>query len=148
MLDMKTLRRFYIAVPLALLALNVQATEAVGSNEQGSSWLYMEQSGGLVTNVPAMERQELIGSVKEYRQTLADRKAQLSNTVKKKKFSTKDALITAVVPGGMLYASYKMASYKSTKKELETVSLSIDELTSDVVRLTALEGENQLAMLY
>jgi hypothetical protein len=148
MLEMKALGKLFMAIPFGLLALNVQAAEGANTTDRESSWLYVEQDSGLVTNVPAMERTELIGSLKKVTQSLSQEKEQLSSTVEKKKFTGKDTLISAILPGGMLYASYRMASYKNAKKELADVSISIEELTSDVVRLSAVEGETRVAMLY
>jgi hypothetical protein len=145
---MKALHKILTALPFSLLALTVQAADAVDSTNLESSWLYVEQDSGLITNIPAMERKELIGSLKEVTQSLSQEREQLSNTVEKKKFTGKDTLISAILPGGMLYASYRMASYKNAKKELADVSISIEELTSDVVRLSAIDGETRVAMLY
>jgi pyruvate/oxaloacetate carboxyltransferase len=148
MLDMKTLRKFCIAIPFGLLALNTQAADAIDSMNQGSSWLYVEQDNGLITNVPASETRELIGSVKELRQSLSNEKEQLSNSVEKKKFTSKDTLLTAILPGGMLYASYRMASYENAKNELANVSTQIEELSQDAVWLADITGETRVAMLY
>jgi hypothetical protein len=145
---MKALHKILTALPFSLLALTVQAADAVDSTNLESSWLYVEQDSGLITNIPAMERKELIGSLKEVTQSLSQEREQLSSTVEKKKFTGKDTLISAILPGGMLYASYRMASYKNAKKELADVSISIEELTSDVVRLSAIDGETRVAMLY
>jgi pyruvate/oxaloacetate carboxyltransferase len=145
---MKTLHKFLMAIPFSLLAFNAQAADTVDSMQQGTSWLYLEQDNGLITNLPAGEKHELIGSVKELRQSLSNEKEQLSNTVEKKKFTGKDTLISAILPGGMLYASYKMASYKSAKNELAEVSSQIEELTLDEVWLADIRGETRVAMLY
>ncbi len=145
---MKTLCKFYMAIPFGLLTFNVQAAEAVDTTGQGSSWFYMEQDNGLITNVPAAENHELIGSVRELKQSLSDRKEVLSNTVQEKKFKPKDAVITAVMPGGFLYASYKMMSYNNAKAELVALNSNIEELTMDMVRLTKIKGDAQVAMLY
>jgi hypothetical protein len=136
---MKALHKFYMAIPLGLLALNAQAAD---------QWLYVEQDNGLITNVPATEKHELLGSVNELKQSLSSEKEQLSNAVQEKKFSTKDAVITAVVPGGMLYASYRMASYKSAKTDLAKVSSRIEELNTDAAWLAGIEGDTKVAMLY
>jgi pyruvate/oxaloacetate carboxyltransferase len=148
MLKMKALHKFYMAITFGLLALNVQAANAADATIQNSSWLYVEQDSGLVTNLPATEKRELIGSVKELRQSLSNKKVQLSTRVEKKKFTTKDTLISAVVPGGMLYASYKMASYKKAKTQLDNVTTQIEELTLDEVWLADITGETRVAMLY
>lgn len=145
---MKALLGLYLAIPLSLLAINAQAAENADTVEQGSSWLYMEQGNGLITNLPAMENQELIESVKNLKQSLTDEKEQLATTVQEKKLKPKDAVITALVPGGLLYASYKMVKYRQARSNLAEVSSEIEELTVDMVRLTALEGDSRVAMLY
>ena len=146
---MKTLFGFYVAIPLSLLAFNVQAADnAQSTTGQGSSWLYMEQSNGLITNIPAAGQQELIESVNELKQSLADRKEQLVTTVQDRKFKQKDAWITAIIPGGMLYAAYRVASYNNAKTELTQVSYQIEELTQDVVMLADVVGDARVAMLY
>lgn len=145
---MKALFGFCMAVPFSLLASNAQATDDAYSSGQGSSWLYMEQSNGLITNIPAAENQQLIESVKGLQHSLADKKEQLATVVQDKKFKPKDAWITAIMPGGLLYASYRMASYNQAKTELSNVEYRLEELTLDVVRLSDVKSDSRVAMVY
>jgi hypothetical protein len=135
------------ALLLCLLAFNIQAADAMNSSSQGSSWLYIEHGNGLITNIPVAGNQALIGSVKRLSQSLADKKEQLSKTVKKREFTKEDVLITAVMPGGLIYASYKKLSHNLAKKELAAVTSRIEELTMDMVRLADIENDARVAML-
>ncbi len=145
---MKALFGFYMAIPIGMLAFNTQAADDAHSTGQGSSWLYMEQSNGMITNIPAAGNQELIESVKGLQQKLADRKEQLAIKVQDTKLKAKDAWITAIMPGGLLYASYRVASHNHAKTELAQVGYRIEELTQDVVRLTDVVNDSRVAMLY
>jgi hypothetical protein len=147
-LVMKALFGFYMAIPISMLAFNAQAADSAHSMGQGSSWFYMEQSNGVITNIPAAGNQELIESVKGLQHTLVDRKEQLAIKVQDTKLKPKDAWITAIMPGGLLYASYKIASYNHAKSELAHMEYRIEELTQDVVRLTDVGDGSRVAMLY
>ncbi|MGD2055551.1 MAG: hypothetical protein PVJ15_02000, partial [Gammaproteobacteria bacterium] len=46
-----------------------------------------------------------------------------------------DALITVIMPGGLLYAGYKQARYEQAKNELARVSADIEEYSSDILAM-------------
>jgi hypothetical protein len=58
-----------------------------------------------------------------------------------------DALITAIMPGGLLYASYKKARYENAKSELERVSEDIDEYSDDILALQSAPLPLAMALL-
>jgi hypothetical protein len=142
------IRHYTVALLLCLLAFNIQAADAVNSPDQGSSWLYIEHGNGLVTNIPVAGNQALFGSVMRLSKSLSDRKEQLSEAVKKNEFTKEDVLITAIMPGGLIYASYKKLSHNLAKKELVEVTSRIEELTMDMVRLADIDNDARVAMLY
>ena len=46
-----------------------------------------------------------------------------------------DAVITVIMPGGLLYAGYKKARYEQAKNALASVSTDIEELSTDLLSL-------------
>jgi hypothetical protein len=66
---------------------------------------------------------------------LIQRKQELLQMVADKKLDRGDALITVIMPGGLLYAGYKQARYEQAKNELARVSADIEEYSSDILAM-------------
>ena len=59
----------------------------------------------------------------------------LVQSVADKKLDGKDAVITAIMPGGLLYAGYKKVRYEQAKNELARVSTDIEEYSDDLLAM-------------
>ena len=89
----------------------------------------------LVVQFPDVDREELMEQLRALRSQLIQRKQALIQYVEDKKLDGKDAVITAIMPGGLLYAGYKKVRYEQAKNELDSVSTDIDEYSSDLVAM-------------
>ena len=75
------------------------------------------------------------GALMVLRSQLIQRKQALIQNVADKQLDGKDAVITAIMPGGLLYAGYKKVRYEQAKNELDRVSTDIEEYSGDLVAM-------------
>ena len=85
--------------------------------------------------LPAVDRPALVTPVRTLRSKLIRRKQALLQAVSDKQLDTHDFIITAIVPGGLLYAGYRKARYEQAKDELARVSTEIDEYSDDIMAM-------------
>lgn len=88
-----------------------------------------------VIQLPVIDREALIEQVSALRSLLIQRKQTLVQVVADKKLDGGDAFITAIIPGGLLYAGYKKARYEQAKNELARVNADIEEFSGDLLAL-------------
>lgn len=89
----------------------------------------------LVIQLPVIDHEALIEQVSTLRSLLIQRKQQLVQIVADKKLDGGDAFITAIMPGGLLYAGFKKARYEQAKNELARISADIEEFAGDLLVL-------------
>jgi len=89
----------------------------------------------LVIQLPEIDREALIEQVSTLRSLLIQHKQKLMQIVADKKLDGGDAFITAIMPGGLLYASYKKARYEQAKNELARINADIEEFSGDLLVL-------------
>ena len=85
--------------------------------------------------LPQVDREVLVELVGALRTQLILRKQELLQRVADSQLDGSDALITAIMPGGLLYAGYKKARYENAKSELDRISEDIDEYSDDILAL-------------
>ena len=76
----------------------------------------------LVVQFPDVDREVLMDQLRALRSQLIQRKQALLQRVADKKLDRTDAIITIIMPGGLLYAGYKKVRYEQAKEELARVS--------------------------
>ena len=89
----------------------------------------------LAIQLPEVDRDALVEMLGELRTQLILRKQELLQLVADSQLDGGDALITAIMPGGLLYAGFKKARYENAISELDRVSEDIDEFTDDILAL-------------
>ena len=95
-------------------------------------------SNQLVIHFPDVDHELLIEQIKTLRSQQIQSKQALVQIVADKKPDGSDALITVIMPGGLLYAGYKKASYELAKNELARISADIEESTSDILAMQSM----------
>ena len=100
-----------------------------------------------VIHLPDVDHELLIEQIKTLRSQQIQRKQALVQIVADKKPDGSDALITVIMPGGLLYAGYKKASYELAKNELARISADIEESTDDLLAIQSMSGSVVVARL-
>ncbi len=109
---------------------------------------HLDKLQGKLLNVKALSHQELkydlqlidpillSEKVSNYQQGLIKEQLDISEREKKKRFSTGDTLISLVIPGGFLYASYRLYEHKNVSKMLKSINNDISDLNTDLSYLS------------
>jgi hypothetical protein len=102
----------------------------------------------LTIQLPDIDHEALIEQIRSLRSNLIQRKQALVQIVADKELDSGDAIITAIMPGGLLYAGYKKVRYEQAKKELARVSADIEEFSSDLLAMQSRSAPVALARLH
>ena len=90
---------------------------------------------GFITRLQVVDADTLAEQVQQLRSELIARKQQLVDEVDEKKLDSVDALLTVLMPGGLLYAGYRKAAYERARNDLAEVSDDISEYSRDLVEI-------------
>lgn len=101
----------------------------------------------LSIQLPYVDRDVLVENVRLLRSRLIQRKQELLQLVADQQLDGGDALITVIMPGGLLYAGYKKARYESAKDELDRVSEDIEEYSDDLLAMQSAPVPLAMALL-
>ena len=101
----------------------------------------------LAIQLPEIDHETLIEQVRALRSQLIQRKQELVQMVADKKLDGSDAIITAIIPGGLIYAGYKKARYEQAKNELARISADIEEFSGDLLAMQSRSAPVEIAQL-
>jgi hypothetical protein len=104
-------------------------------------------SNHLLIHFPDVDHGLLIEQIKTLRSQQIQRKQALVQVVANEKPDGGDAIITIVMPGGLLYAGYKQARYEQAKNELARISANIEESTNDILAMQPMSESVVVALL-
>ncbi len=142
--------RYLIVSMVCLSAYNAYAGNSDTSAAEKTQPQYVDYDGdnGLVTNIPTPDTEDLLLQVWQLNNSLQTKKEKIAKSVKDSEFSAKDGVITAVIPGGLLYAAHKKFKHNNEKKKLAKVESKLDEMTEDLEKLRSdVIFEPELVML-
>jgi pyruvate/oxaloacetate carboxyltransferase len=98
--------------------------------------------------LPHVDRQALVEKVEMLRSQMIERKEVLVRSLEDKKLDSGDVLITAIMPGGLLYAGYKQLRYERAKDELARLNTEINEFANDLLAVQAMSAPAAVAQAY
>ena len=93
--------------------------------------------GDLIYDLQLVDPVFLAKDIENLIASLVKQQSELKEIVDNKKISTSDVVISLIIPGGMLYAGYRMHEQEKAKKSLLMVSEDIDDLSIDLSILSA-----------
>lgn len=128
-----TLRQLGAILALLPASICLQAAEL----DDQAVWMQVDQQTGLIAEFPAVGRAEVIQDMGMLRSDLSEQRDELAHEADKKKFSVQDGVITAVMPGGLLYAAVRKQQHMQALTELHAVESQLDQLTSDSIEFTS-----------
>ena len=140
--------RHAITAVLALFSLGAYAydTDVTGKFSQMST---IDCGNGLIAKLPATAPLELLKQVRTLRSELLVRQTELNEkVVENKENTTRDVLITVVMPGGLAYGAYRTLQYQEAQEELENITSDLAQLSKDLLMLESVGGSNRVSMLH
>jgi len=102
--------------------------------------------GLLAIQLPAVDREELVDLVTTLRSRLILRKQELVQTVEDSHFEGSDAILAAILPGGLLYAGFQKARHEQAMEELDQVNAEIEQYSSDILAMQP--GSSSIAIAH
>ncbi len=102
---------------------------------------------GFYVDLPAVDSSQLIGLIRAYRASLTDREQEIRQYLEDNQLDAKDALITVIMPGGLLYAAVRKGNLEQAQAELAEITADMVELSRDLVAMQAVAGELAVAQL-
>ena len=135
---------------VGLMLGSLVAAHAVVAEEQAVPAMaaFPAVESGLAWQMPdPLPAAELLAQVRSLRSGLREESDALAARVEESRFGAKDALIAAIMPGGLLYAAFRKHSADQARKELESVSVELEELNHDLLALQVTTGEVLVAGL-
>jgi hypothetical protein len=126
----RTSNRLFISIAIFCTASMLQTAHA----EQAP--VLLNTPDQLVIHLPEIDHVALAEQVRTLRSQLIEHRQKLVQIVADKKLDGGDVIITAIMPGGLLYAGYKTARYEHAKNKLARVNAGIEEFSSDLLALS------------
>lgn len=95
-------------------------------------WVETIDRYGFVGHMPTIDPQQLAQNIETLHEDFIQNQQYLAQLVEKTRLDAGDAVITVIMPGGLLYAGYRKREHSRAKDDLAAVSGVIEELTSDL----------------
>jgi hypothetical protein len=125
----KTPKRLFMPIAIFSAAFALQTVHA----EQ--ALVPVTAPNQFIIRLPDVDHEALVELVGTLRSQLMQRKQVLVQQVADKKMDGGDAIITVIMPGGLLYAGYKKARLEQAKDELARVNADIEEISGDLLAM-------------
>lgn len=132
---------------LIQISLSTQATGLIAEPivpTDASIWIQMDSQSGLVISLPAVSPYELMEQLAKTQSELEAQKSDLTRIAQESKFTIEDGIITAVMPGGLVYAAYVSQRHLRAVTRLASVSRQLIELSEDLSKFRAANIESTL----
>jgi hypothetical protein len=135
---MKTVFRRLVALAAMLFSAVIFQTAVAGEARSGQppADIYVmagyTDADGFVVEVPSIDPQLLAGQLRELRAELLLQREELVTEIEDLELDGTDAILTILLPGGLLYAGYRKHEYELAKHHLVEVDAEIDELARDL----------------
>jgi hypothetical protein len=133
--------RLFISIAIFCAALMSQAARA----EQ--LLLTVSIKDLLSTQLPDVDQQALVEKISALRSQLIQRKQALLQIVEDSDLDGRDAILSAILPGGLIYAGFKKARHEQAQDELAQVNADIQEYSSDILAMQPAPSPVALAPL-
>lgn len=137
----KTLNRLSIPVAFFCTAFLLQTVHAEQAMAPTFSMARFD------SHLPVVDRDALIVEVETLRSQLIERKRALAQNVEDNTLDSGDALITALLPGGLLYAGFKKVRQQQAKEELARLNGEIKEFSDDLQAMQVMAAPAMVAQL-
>ena len=103
-------------------------------------WTPKTVKGGFTVNAPGIDNDALVDEIAALKIALMHDEQLLSHKVEQKRFKSKNTVLAALLPGGLIYAAYKKNAHAQAVRDYEQVSSQLKEITTDLAALTTIDG--------
>lgn len=108
-------------------------------------WAPKTVKGGFTIKLPGIDNDALVDEIAALKTALMHDKKLLSREAEQKRFTSKDTMLAALLPGGLLYAVYKKNAHAQAVRVYAQVSDQLKEITADLKTFTTTDGPVMVA---
>ncbi|MEN8168552.1 MAG: hypothetical protein ABFR65_13885 [Pseudomonadota bacterium] len=106
-----------------------------------------EDNAGFCITLPLIDKQALTRQLSDTHVKLKAQQADLRVKVNNQHFSNLDAIITVVLPGGLLYAAVKHNFQLQERRQLKLISQEINQFSRDLLTFQSAASGLRIAAL-
>ena len=132
---------FYLAAFISIMTTPVVVLAETAADPVASMpsrhWVHIANDDGLYIDLPRANHNQLMGRIRAYIISLTQREEEITKYLGENQLDAKDALITAIMPGGLVYAAVRKASLEQASAELAEISEDMNELSRDLLAMQA-----------
>ena len=125
-------KKLQIFLLLSTLFFSLVINQQVIANEAR-----LNNQGDLLYDLQLVDPILLAEDVKNIKASLVKQQSKLRDIVVNKKISTSEVVMSLILPGGMLYGSYRIYEQEKAKKSLLTTTNDINDLSNDLIALSS-----------
>ena len=125
----KPMNKLLVSIVLLCTAFTLPTARAEQPQVTASS------PGLLGVQLPGVDREELVDLIRSVRSQLILRKQVLVQIVEDSSLKGSNAVLAAIMPGGLLYAGFQKARHENARDELVRVNAAIEEYSSDILAM-------------
>jgi hypothetical protein len=118
-------------------ALAEIATDSLTPDTQKHSWTHTVNAEGLYIDLPSVDYNQLINLIRTSHVQLTQREQEITKYLDDNQMNSKDAVIAAILPGGLLYAAVRKNNLEQAKTRLAKVNEMMDDLSYDLLAMQA-----------
>ena len=139
---------FYIIFFSLFISQQIFAEEIISDESLHKTMVKAKpiNQGGYTFDIQKVDPELLAEDVEQLKYDYIRHQYELEQQVADKKLKTADVIITIIVPGGLLYASYRKHQLDQAKSDLSDVTSEIKELSNDLIALYSQQTTDPLML--
>ncbi len=123
------------------------APQALAGPFQGSARFIMQDASGLMVSLPRVDRSHIAALLKAQRERLQAQLDCLTRSQQSHRFGVGDAVITVILPGGLIYAAYRAHQIAEISSRLASVKDRLDAIAMEMPAFDRPRRPQQIAAL-
>jgi hypothetical protein len=147
--------RFYIYT-IALISITTMpvsafaeiAADSVTADTQSHNRHHIVNAEGLYIDLPSVDYNHLIEDIRRSQAYSMRQEQQIIKYLDENQLDTKDALLAAIMPGGLLYAAVRKSNLEQAKSKLAEITEVVDELSYDLLAMQSMVNTLTVAQLH
>ena len=132
---------------LAISTTTAALAERSGDTSEHLVWTESTGSDGLSRNLPTVETQLFTRRIQDLQTRLIRHASELEIEAEEKELGVSDAIIAAIMPGGLIYAGIRQHDCNQTKAALREVKALMKTLAQDILAYQYATGSVVVAQL-
>ena len=126
---------------ISMVAYGAEEKAPPTATDETRIFIEVNTENGLISATPGMTRQGLLRNITALQSKLQKRQVRLERMEKEQKFKVADGIITALMPGGIIYAAVKKQRHHQVAERLKTVTSELEHLEEELLAYRSLHSQ-------